>query len=84
MLTRLAALGLTVPLATLGLDRAAVAGSMSFLDRAELIDGLKALISTKSVVNLWLLGVSLFQRRSGSCRFAEMQISQPGAAPLRL
>ena len=38
----------------------------------------------KSVVNIWLLGVSLFQRRSGSCRFAEMQISQPGAAPLRL
>ena len=38
----------------------------------------------KSVVNIWLLGVSLFQRRSGSCRFADMQISQPGAAPLRL
>jgi hypothetical protein len=38
----------------------------------------------KSVVNVWLLGVSLFQRRSGSCRFADMQISQPGAAPLRL
>jgi hypothetical protein len=31
-----------------------------------------------------LLGISLFQRRSGSCRFADMQISQPGAAPLRL
>jgi Protein of unknown function (DUF3047) len=40
--------------------------------------------SAKSVVNIWLLGVSLFQRRSGSCRFADMQISQPGAAPLRL
>jgi hypothetical protein len=40
--------------------------------------------SAKSVVNIWLLGVSLFQRRSGACRFAEMQISQPGAAPLRL
>jgi hypothetical protein len=38
----------------------------------------------KSVVNVWLLGVSLFQRRSGSCRFAGMQISQPGAALLRL
>jgi hypothetical protein len=38
----------------------------------------------KSVVNVWLLGVSLFQRLSGSCRFDEMQISQPGAAPLRL
>jgi hypothetical protein len=33
---------------------------------------------------VWLLGVSLFQRRSGSCRFADMQISQPGAAPMRL
>jgi hypothetical protein len=40
--------------------------------------------TAKSVVNIWLLGVSLFQRRSGSCRFAEMQISQPGAALLRL
>jgi hypothetical protein len=40
--------------------------------------------SAKSVVNVWLLGVSLFQRRSGSCRFADMQISQPGTAPLRL
>ena len=38
----------------------------------------------KSVVNIWLLGVSLFQRRSGSCRCAQMQISQPGAALLRL
>lgn len=38
----------------------------------------------RSVVNVWLLGVSLFQRRSGSCRFADMQIFQPGAAPLRL
>jgi len=38
----------------------------------------------KSVVNVWLLGVSLFQRRSGSCRFADMQISQPGATPMRL
>jgi hypothetical protein len=38
----------------------------------------------KSVVRVWLLGVSLFQRRSGSCRFADMQISQPGAATLKL
>jgi Protein of unknown function (DUF3047) len=38
----------------------------------------------KSVVNVWLLGVSLFQRRSGSCRFADMQISQPGATTLKL
>jgi len=40
--------------------------------------------SARKVVNVWLLGVSLFQRRGGSCRFADMQISQPGAAPLRL
>lgn len=40
--------------------------------------------SAKSVVNIWLLGVSLFQRRGGSCRFADMQISQPGVAPFRL
>jgi hypothetical protein len=38
----------------------------------------------KSVVNVWLLGVSLFQRRSGSARFADMQITQPGAATLKL
>jgi hypothetical protein len=40
--------------------------------------------SARTVVNIWLLGVSLFQRRSGSCRFADMQISQPGAALLKL
>lgn len=45
MLTKLAALGLTVPLATLGLNGVAMAGPPSFLDRAELIDGMKALIS---------------------------------------
>ena len=38
----------------------------------------------RTVVNIWLLGVSLFQRRSGSCRFADMQISQPGAGTLKL
>ena len=38
----------------------------------------------RSVVNVWLLGVSLFQRRGGSCRLADMQISQPGAATLKL
>jgi len=38
----------------------------------------------QKVVNVWLLGVSLFQRRSGSCRFADMQISQPGTATLKL
>lgn len=36
------------------------------------------------VVNVWLLGVSLFQRRGGSARFADMQISQPGAETLKL
>ncbi len=38
----------------------------------------------KSVVRVWLLGVSLFQRRAGSCRFGDMQISQPGAGTLKL
>ena len=38
----------------------------------------------KSVVRVWLLGVSLFQRRAGSCRFGDMQISQPGATTLKL
>ena len=45
VLKSLTALGLTAPLATLILDRAAMAGSMSFLDRAELIDGMTALIA---------------------------------------
>lgn len=40
--------------------------------------------SARSVVNIWLLGVSLFQRRSGSCRFGEMRISQPGVPPQKL
>jgi hypothetical protein len=38
----------------------------------------------KNVVNIWLLGVSLFQRRGGSARFADMQITQPGAETLKL
>ena len=38
----------------------------------------------KSVVRVWLLGVSLFQRCAGSCRFGDMQISQPGAGALKL
>lgn len=38
----------------------------------------------KSVVRIWLLGVSLFQRRRGSCRFGDIQIFQPGAAPLKI
>jgi Protein of unknown function (DUF3047) len=40
--------------------------------------------SAKKLVNVWLLGVSLFQRRSGSCRFADMEVSQPGIATQRL
>jgi hypothetical protein len=35
-------------------------------------------------VRVWLLGVSLFQRRAGSCRFGDMQITQPGATTLKL
>ncbi len=38
----------------------------------------------KSVVRVWLLGVSIFQRRAGSCRFGDMQLSQPGARTLKL
>jgi hypothetical protein len=38
----------------------------------------------KSIVRIWLLGVSLFQRRRGSCRFSDIQVSQPGAATLKL
>ena len=45
MMKRLMAVGLAAPLATLILDRAAMAGSISFLDRAELIEGLTALIA---------------------------------------
>jgi len=40
--------------------------------------------SAKSVTRIWLLGVSLFQRRPGSCRFGEMQIAQPGTTTLKL
>src|SRR6185503_2442311 len=43
MMKGLAALGLTAPLATLILDRSAM--GLSFLDRAELIEGLTALIA---------------------------------------
>ena len=38
----------------------------------------------KSIVRIWLLGVSVFQRRKGSCRFGDIQISQPGAPPLKV
>ena len=44
MLKRLMALGLTAPLATLVLDRRAMA-STSFLERPELIDGVTALVA---------------------------------------
>ena len=44
MLKRLMALGLTAPLATFVLDRRAMA-AISFLDRAELVDGMTALIA---------------------------------------
>lgn len=40
--------------------------------------------SAQKVVRVWLLGVSLFQRRPGSCRFGAMQISQPGAETVGL
>jgi hypothetical protein len=38
----------------------------------------------KSIVRIWLLGVALFQRRPGSCRFSNIAVSQPGAATVRL
>jgi DUF3047 family protein len=38
----------------------------------------------KSVVRIWLLGVTLFQRRQGACRYADIQISQPGTPLLKL
>ena len=55
-------------------------------DERDLYEDYKAHIggTAKSVVNVWLLGVSLFQRRPGSARFGAMQISQPGAATLKL
>lgn len=38
----------------------------------------------KTVTRIWLLGVSLFQRRPGACRFGAMQVSQPGIETLKL
>jgi hypothetical protein len=38
----------------------------------------------KKIVRIWLLGVTLIQRRQGSCRFADIQLSQPGQPTLRL
>lgn len=40
--------------------------------------------AAKSIVRIWLLGVTIIQRRQGSCRFADVQISQPGRAALKL
>lgn len=36
------------------------------------------------IVRIWLLGVTLVQRRQGSCRFADIDISQPGRPTLKL
>jgi hypothetical protein len=38
----------------------------------------------KSVKRIWLLGIALFQRRLGACRFADIQLNAPGADPLKL
>ena len=38
----------------------------------------------KSIVRIWLLGVTIFQRRVGACRYSDIQISQPGAPVLKL
>jgi hypothetical protein len=36
------------------------------------------------IVRIWLLGVTLIQRRQGSCRFADIEVSQPGRPTLKL
>ncbi len=38
----------------------------------------------KSIKRIWLLGISLFQRRLGACRFADIQLGAPGRTPVRL
>ena len=55
-------------------------------DERDVYEDYKAHIggTATKLVNVWLLGVSLFQRRSGSCRFADMEVSQPGIATRRL
>jgi len=55
-------------------------------DERDVYEDYKAHIggTATKLVNVWLLGVSLFQRRSGSCRFAAMEVSQPGIATRRL
>ena len=45
LLKKLTAIGLSAPLAMQVLERRALAGSISFLDRAELIDGMTALLA---------------------------------------
>lgn len=40
--------------------------------------------TAKQIVRIWLLGVTIIQRRKGSCRFADIVVSQPGRPPLKL
>jgi hypothetical protein len=40
--------------------------------------------TAKSIVRIWLLGVTIVQRRQGSCRFADIQVAQPGQPLLKL
>ena len=38
----------------------------------------------KQVVRVWLLGISMFQRRLGACRFADIAITKPDGGVVRL
>lgn len=40
--------------------------------------------TAKSIVRIWLLGVTIIQRRQGSCRFADVQVAEPGRPLLKL
>lgn len=40
--------------------------------------------TAKSIVRIWLLGVTIIQRRQGSCRFADVQLAEPGRPVLKL
>ncbi len=40
--------------------------------------------TASKVVRVWLLGVAVFQRRQGSCRFAHIELRAPGTEPIRL
>lgn len=40
--------------------------------------------AAKSIVRVWLLGVTIIQRRQGSCRFADIEVTQPGQPTLKL